>query len=255
MKAQMKTKVQKMAKKKKNSILEEQRRAREEFLKLKKMQKGELDPGPKPSEVAVAPKTFEEKIKNFWFHYKWHTIGLVLSVSLFVFLVAQCMSVPKYDLNVIYFTYTPIMDTQTDLIADYFEKYGKDINGDGEVNVQIVNCSISNKREDMSYRTAQLQKLQAMIASEHKAIIYITDKESIEFFSGEAFEENIFEKEPLPLGEEFYNLTESKDFGKLPEGLSVSCRKIKDTTFEKYDTAKNCHKEAMRILKLLEEKK
>ena len=35
----------------KNEILEEQRRAREEFLELKKMQSGEMKAPPKPSEV------------------------------------------------------------------------------------------------------------------------------------------------------------------------------------------------------------
>ena len=53
-----------MADKKSNDILEEQRRAREEFLKLKKMQQGELEAGPKPSEVAVAPKTAKEKAEQ-----------------------------------------------------------------------------------------------------------------------------------------------------------------------------------------------
>ena len=44
----------------KNEILEEQRRAREEFLELKKMQSGEMKAPPKPSEVAIVPKTPKE---------------------------------------------------------------------------------------------------------------------------------------------------------------------------------------------------
>jgi hypothetical protein len=116
-----------MADKKRNEILEDQRRAREEFLKLKKMQKGEISAGPKPSEVAIMPKTFKEKCANYWFQYKWHTIGIVASLAVFIFLVAQCMSVPKYDFSVIYFTYSPVIDNHTDLMAKYFEKYGKDI--------------------------------------------------------------------------------------------------------------------------------
>ena len=45
-----------MAEKKTNEILEEQRRARQEFLDLKKMQQGEMEAPPKPSEVAMPKK-------------------------------------------------------------------------------------------------------------------------------------------------------------------------------------------------------
>lgn len=241
-----------MANKKRNEILEEQRRSREEFLKLKKMQKGEMDAGPKPSEIAIVPKTPKEKLANYWFQYKWHTIGIVSSLIVFIFLVAQCMSVPDYDLSVVYFTYTPVIDNHTDLVEDYFEEYGEDINDDGEINIQVINCSVSNERGDVQYRNTQLQKLQALLAGEEKAMLFITDDESIEFFDNTNFEGGIFEEEPLPLSEEFYLKTTSEDFGRLPDGLKLSCRKVSKTTLEEKETAKNCYKEAMRILELLE---
>ena len=66
-----------MAKKKVSDTLAQQRKARQDFLELKKMQHGEMDAGPKPSEIAIEPKTFTEKVKNYWFHFKWHTLGTV----------------------------------------------------------------------------------------------------------------------------------------------------------------------------------
>ena len=120
----------------KNDILEEQRKAREEFLKLKKMQQGEIDAGPKPSEVAIVPKTPKEKAANFWFQYKWHTIGIVAAVIVLAVLVAQCVSRPVYDMELVYFTYSPILDEQTTQIAEYFEEFAEDLDGNGEVNVQ-----------------------------------------------------------------------------------------------------------------------
>ena len=138
------------------------------------------------------------------------------------------------------------------MIDDYFKEYVEDVNGDGEVNVQVINCSVSNESGDVQYRNAQLQKLQAMIASEYKAMLFITDNESIEFFSNENFKGGIFEKEPLALGEDFYVKTESKDFGRLPEGLSISCRRINETTFQNNDTAIDSHKEAQRLIAQLE---
>ena len=242
-----------MAKKKKNSILEEQRRARAEYIKLKKMQQGEIKAGPKPSETAVVPMTFKEKRENFWFHYKWYVIGIAFAIAAFVLLVAQCMSIPNYDFNVIYFSYTPAIDRQTDLIADYFEKYGEDINGDGEVQVQILNCSFSNEPGDIAYRNSQLQKLQAFITGEYKAMLYITDKESIKYFNTlDTGDKGLFDGEPIALNDEFYKMTTLNENEVLPEGLEVSCRRLKDTIMEDNKTAKSVHKEATRIIKELE---
>ena len=57
-----------MSQKKESDTLRQQRFAREEFLKLKKMQQGELKAEPKPSEIYNTPLTFSEKVKNFWYH-------------------------------------------------------------------------------------------------------------------------------------------------------------------------------------------
>lgn len=242
-----------MAKKKKNAILEEQRRARAEFIKLKKMQQGEIAAAPKPSEVAVTPKTFKEKRENFWFHYKWYVIGITAAVAAFVLLVAQCMSIPNYDFNIIYFTYTPAIDKQTDLIADYFEKYGEDINGDDKVEVQIMNCSFSNEPGDIQYRNSQIQKLQALITGEYKAMLYITDAQSIKYFDSIGSENTgMFEGEPIPLSDEFYKTTALHELDRLPEGLQISCRRIEGTIMEKNKTAQSVYKESSRLIKELE---
>ena len=94
----------------KNEILEEQRRAREEFLELKKMQSGEMKAPPKPSEVAIVPKTPKEKWDNFWFQYKWHVTAIVAVTVILAVLITQCATRTKYDLEVVYFTYTAALD-------------------------------------------------------------------------------------------------------------------------------------------------
>ena len=53
-----------MAKKSVSDTIAQQRKAREEFLELKKMQHGEIQAPPKPSEMAVEPKTFSEKLSR-----------------------------------------------------------------------------------------------------------------------------------------------------------------------------------------------
>lgn len=237
-----------------NDILEEQRKAREEFLRLKKMQSGEIDAGPKPSEVAYVPKTPKEKLANFWFQYKWHTIAIVVSLIVLTVLVAQCANRPVYDLEMVYFTYKPVLDDQTAEISEYFEELAKDLDGNGEVNVQVINCSLSDSSRDVQYRNTMLTKLQSIIAADEKALLFITDEKSIEYFNNIAKESGgLFEEEPLKLGEEFYEKTKTEAFGSLPEGLQISCRKISDTVLEKKSEIKKYKKESERILALLKE--
>lgn len=235
---------------KKNDIIEEQRRAREEFLKLKKMQKGELDAGPKPSEVAIVPTTPKEKWDNFWFQYKWVVIALVASFVVLSILIAQCASRKDPDLEIVYFSYTPVLDQQTALISEYFEGITKDINDDGEVVVQVVNCSFQNNN-NIQYRNSILSKLQAIIATDQKALLFITDNKSIEYFNNLNADGGIFDGDPIPLSEEFYKATESKDFGPLTAKLSISIRRVSDTLLEEKKDIGKYYDESKRILNLV----
>ncbi|MEE1161166.1 MAG: hypothetical protein U0K70_03800 [Acutalibacteraceae bacterium] len=240
-----------MAEKKTNEILEEQRRARQEFLELKKMQSGEMKAPPKPSEVAIVPKTPKEKWDNFWFQYKWYVVAIVATVAVLTVLIAQCATKTKYDLQVVYFTYTTALDEQTEGIADYLQKYAEDTNGDGEINVQVVNVSFSNTTGDSQYRYTMLSKLQAMLTGDENAMLYITDSETYEYINSLTESGAFLEGEPLKFSEEFYTATESEQFGRLPEGLQISCRRISETTMQNKKQAAKAYESAKKLLEKL----
>lgn len=228
-----------MSDKKTNEILEEQKRARQEFLNLKKMQQGEMYAGPKPSETATALKNPKDKFKNFWYYSKGFIIaGIVLAVAIAV-MVVQCAKRPNYDLKLVYFTYNSVLDDQIAPISDYLEKYCDDINGDGETNIQVINCSISTKTNSTQIGNAVYQKLQTIIMVEESAMLFITDEDSIKYFDN--FEDGvgaIFHENSAELGDDFYNHTKHKDFGTLPKGLTLHCRNISEETLkEKEETA------------------
>ena len=239
-----------MSEKKTNEIIEEQRKARQEFLELKKMQHGEMKAPPKPSEVAIVPKTPKEKWDNFWFQYKWYIIAITAVTVILAVLITQCATRTKYDLEVVYFTYTAVLDEQTNKIADYLAAYAEDINGDGEINVQVVNVSFSDKSGDSQYKYTMLTKLQAMIAGDENAILYITDSESYKYLDG-LTENGLFDGEPIKLGDKFYSATESEQLGKLPEGLQISCRRISDTVLEGKKGAAEAYENALKLIEKL----
>lgn len=222
-----------MSDKKTNEILEEQRRARQEFLKLKQMQKGEIKPEPKPSEVAYVPKTAEEKVSNFWFQYKGAVIGITITVILLAVLIVQCATRVENDLEILYFTYNPTLDIQTEKMADYFEKYTPDVNGDGEVNVAVLNCSLSEDNRDLQYRNTVLTKVQTVLVGNEKSLLVIADPDSVKYFENIDMEDGVFKPEPVVLGEDFYSAIKVEGLEDLPQEFSLYLRNVSGTVIEK----------------------
>lgn len=229
-----------------NDILKEQRKARQDFLNLKKMQHGEMSPGPKPSEIAIKPQTFEEKRKNFWFHYKWHIIGISFIVIAITVMLVQCMKREKSDLQIVYFSYEVCLETQIEKVEKYIEKYATDIDGDGKVNVKIVNCSFAQDGE-IQFRNDTLTKVQTQIIGNKHALLYIMDKQAFEYLNG-VVEEGVFEGEEIIFEESFFEKTETEEYGRLPKGLGMYLRRINGTIFEDDNQAKLIHKESKNII-------
>ena len=223
-----------MADKKTNDIIEEQRRARQEFLNLKKMQQGQMYAGPKPSETATVLNTPKDKFINFWDYSKWFVISGVALAVLIAFLVVQCATKTEYDLKVVYFTYDAVIDEQLTPVSKYLSQYADDLNGDGEKNVQVINCSISDKNTAVTMRNTALQKMQSIIVAEKSALLFILDDKSVKYFDNlDGGLYAMFEENSLLLEEDFYSATKHENFGTLPDDLTLYCRKVLDTTIEK----------------------
>ena len=244
-----------MAKKKVSDTIEQQRKARAEFLKLKQMQSGEIAPEPKPSEVAVLPKTPKEKIANFWFHYKTTLIVSVILFAVLTVFVVQCVQKVDSDLDIVYFSYTTPMDSEVTEIAKYFEAQIDDLNGDGKVKVNVINCSFNPKTVTFEYRNTMLQKVQTALSANSKAMLYITDSESIEYFNNLNVKSEIFEGEPIKLPQEIHDLLDDSEFGKyLPDDLQISCRNIKGTLMEREKNIEVYYDASKKIIENLKNK-
>lgn len=240
-----------MGDKKTNEILEEQRRARQEFLKLKQMQKGEIAPMPKPSEVAYVPKTAQEKLSNFWFHYKVHIFSIIITIVILIVLVAQCATRVENDLEILYFTYTPVLDEQTTAMADYFEQFVTDLNGDGEVNIGLINCSVSADPKDIQYRNSMLTKVQTVLTGNERALLVITDTEAIKYFDNINIEDGVFEAEPYPLNDEFYSAVRLENVQEIPHNLGISLRRVEGTIIGKNKNIEKYYKASKELLEKL----
>lgn len=242
-----------MARKKESETLRQRKFAQQEFLKLKKMQNGELDAGPKPSEMA-APLTFGEKIKNIWYHDKFVIIIIAILVVAISLLVVQCATKTKYDLTVVVFTYEPTGDPNCDKMGEYLRPYCTDINGDGKVNINVINLSI-NGDKDSEYSYGNRTQLSSIIANDASALLFITDDESYKYLA-EEISDNIdfFEGEPIEFEDDFYDFCiDESGFYTTPKGLQISCRNIDGAAIEKDKNIDKYYNQAQGVLNGLKE--
>lgn len=236
-----------MAQKKESDTLRQRKFAQQEFLRLKKMQQGELDAGPKPSEVAV-PLTFGEKIKNIWYHDKFAIIVVGILTIAIALLVAQCATKTKYDTTIVVFTHTVTGDNNCNKMGEYLKPYCKDINGDGEVNVNVVNCSI-NALSNNEHSYTNRSKMQSLLATDASALLFITDDESYKYMMGLSDDIKVFEGEPIEFADDFYEFcVDESGFYETPDGLQISCRTIKGAAIESDKSVDTYYNQAQGVL-------
>lgn len=226
-----------MADKKVSETIKQQRFAQKEFLELKKMESGEIKPEPKPSKIDSEPKTFKGKLSNIWYHFKWAIISVALAAVVISVCIAQCASRTDYDMKiVVYSESTYIPDELNNLMAEYIEKICPDINGNGKTDIQVINCSYSDKSTDAQNQILAKTKLQTSLAAEDSAFIYITDEKGLDYLNQIA--EGVFHGESVKLDGDFYDYCNKNDLMKLPDGLYISCREIDGAAIGKSKNAK-----------------
>ena len=93
---------------------------------------------------AVAPRTFAEKLKNFWYHYKWVTIiGFVLVVAIVGASMSTCVR-EEYDISVMVAGPLTVGSQTAQDIAASLEEYALDYDENGETNVAVNLLYIAN---------------------------------------------------------------------------------------------------------------
>ena len=129
------------------------------------------------------------KVENFWYHYKWHTIISVFLVFVAVIGIWQYISTPQYDYQIILYT----SRSDTTALATALNKelcaLGDDINGDGEVNVQIYNMSYGDMDSNSNFRNSQAQALRGELMSD-RCFLIITDEDRFEQLDQQGYFEN-----------------------------------------------------------------
>ena len=119
----------------------------------------------KKSQAAPPPRSPREKWENYWYHYKWVTLGVAFLLLVGVIFTAQMLSRNEPDYTVLVVTEGEYSTYALAPMESLLESYGKDIDGDGEVEVRLATCHLGAKE----YETASDQLLNYQILQSHLA--------------------------------------------------------------------------------------
>ena len=94
----------------------------------------------------MTPSTLKEKIQNFWYHYKWHSVAALIVVLVAVVCVLQFCQREEYDAYILYAGSYSIGRTAEDGdvpeivdITSSLKKISEDFDGNGEININFNN--------------------------------------------------------------------------------------------------------------------
>lgn len=180
--------------------------------------------------------------ENIWYHYKWFIITGFFAVVVLFITIAQCATKPKYDLSVVVaMTNTALSNEQIEVIKDNLLEYTEDVNKDGTINLNVLNCTFDENYADRNYVLSMRQKLQMTAMGEASALLYITNDHTFTYIDGIKedvggfFQDlNLKDKEGKAQNinkMSFYKPLKYKG-KKMPENFYISKRIIKDTIIE-----------------------
>ncbi len=167
-----------MSDNKRRDPVEEQRARQRELIELKRkkeaFQENPLEYKHEGGGVEYV-QSRRSKLENFWYYSKY-TIAFILIVAvIFGIGISSCTGKKDYDMTIVLYFKTFVDDTMAHNITTVAKEYCEDFNGDGEVNVLVVNCSIPNKMTTEG--SDSTNRLLGQFQNE-EAICYIVDTEA-----------------------------------------------------------------------------
>ncbi|MBQ3069292.1 MAG: hypothetical protein IJD01_05035 [Clostridia bacterium] len=110
------------------------------------MARGMALAGVDPSELAPPPpikkpEGFFEKLSNFWYHYKPHTIACLLLLLFGGWVLAETLTKNPADYSFVVVTELPLVPDEVEAFKAFAASYGEDIDGDGQVEVELENLT------------------------------------------------------------------------------------------------------------------
>lgn len=185
-----------------------------------------------------------KKIDNFWYYYKIHVLVVVFILFVAGVFIKDIVTKVDYDYSVAFVTEEMMTDEEISSIQSVLEKEAEDLNGDGEIHVEVQNYTIPQ---------GDSADPQLVAAGQTKLTVDIQDGTSMIFFLSLGCYESYKDSGVLPADEseyiKFSDCTGYEEAGSPKElgDLMGALRLVEDTKLEK-DQSKMDYYEANKEL-------
>lgn len=185
-----------------------------------------------------------KKIDNFWYYYKIHVLVVVFILFVAGVFIKDIVTKVDYDYSVAFVTEEMMTDEEISSIQSVLEKEAEDLNGDGEIHVEVQNYTIPQ---------GDSADPQLVAAGQTKLTVDIQDGTSMIFFLSPGCYESYKDSDVFPADEseyiKFSDCTGYEEAGSPKElgDLMGALRLVEDTKLEK-DQSKMDYYEANKEL-------
>jgi hypothetical protein len=230
------------------------RKIAQDKIELMKLKSGVIDESEEIKEVHEEKRELKgfEKISNIWYHDKMWICFAAFTILVVGILVYDVVTREKPDLTIMLIADNGLGGTQqTELLEEVFEQYTPDLNGDGEVHVQIMNCALNDYSNDTMY-TTNSQKFFANL-QQGSVIMVITDSNTDPDYQAlmvdnltEQFPDNPYiDEQGLSLN--FGFLAEEIEYSSMPNDIHLCLRRPVATLDDTIEEMQENYDEALEI--------
>ncbi|NLZ46162.1 MAG: hypothetical protein GX896_05670 [Clostridiales bacterium] len=154
---------------------ERTRQLQREHVELMKLKAGTIEESEVIKEERDEKRVLsrKEKIANFWYHFKIPTIVVVFMLIAVGYITYDTLTREKPDMYILS-TCNNGIDYRKEEIEAYFEQYCPDLNGDGEIHVQLIDAPISSDT-DSQVLMANQAKVLTQLQSVETIIVLTSD--------------------------------------------------------------------------------
>lgn len=171
-----------------------------------------------------------KKIDNFWYYYKIHVLVVVFILFVASVFIKDIVTKVDYDYSVAFVTEEMMTNEEISSIQSVFEREAEDLNGDGEIHVEVQNYTISQ---------GDSADPQLVAAGQTKLTVDIQEGTSMIFFLSPGCYESYKDSGVLPADEseyiKFSDCTGYEEAGSPKElgDLMGALRLVEDTKLKK----------------------
>lgn len=152
-----------------------------------------------------------KKLDNFWYYYKFHVIGGIFILFCIGLFIHDMVSKTEYDYSIAFMGTYPLIEEDKQMLQEWFEANGEDLNGDGEVHVDIADYFLNEESNP-----------QLIMANQTRIMADAQEDISMIFFLNQDTKERFKDQEIFPeITSEYVNIRECKGFKEAGSPISV----------------------------------